>query len=249
MSIGLTATGPILTSTCPGAGSGLGKSPYWIVFGGAGRFDVGALSSKSSAMAGRPLLAATLPLGPEAGKRRTASDSARTALRRTPPFRSGSVGFDDFSERRFPDEPIPLRATVGSSSRVLRGRRRGAGTTSTRCDRKARSMRIRGSAVLTLALLSGIAAGTSFAQYQPVVPGSGVKITKVGDDFKDPEWSFVHNYPKASHEMDEKVRVPVGLLDQSALDGKRQAGPSRLHRPRGNAPGRNSWKPGAGCRR
>jgi hypothetical protein len=34
----------------------------------------------------------------------------------------------------------------------------------------------------------------------PVVPGTGTWIEYVGDDFEDPEWSFVHNLPKSSED-------------------------------------------------
>ena len=102
-------------------------------------------------------------------------------------------------------------------------------------------MRIRESAVFALILLSGVAAGEAFAQYQPVVPGTGVKITKVGDDFEDPEWSFVHNYPKASHEMDERVRHPSGYsTNRRWMESAKRGHPDyivRVDTPPGGIPG------------
>jgi hypothetical protein len=44
----------------------------------------------------------------------------------------------------------------------------------------------------------------------PVVPGTGQKLNQVGDDFEDPSWSFVHNFPKSSEEQDEQRRSPTG---------------------------------------
>ncbi|MCA9259445.1 MAG: hypothetical protein KDA61_09610 [Planctomycetales bacterium] len=48
------------------------------------------------------------------------------------------------------------------------------------------------------------------AQYGPLVPGSGVKLALVGDDFEDPQWGYVLNGSKASHEQDEQTRPPGG---------------------------------------
>ena len=42
------------------------------------------------------------------------------------------------------------------------------------------------------------------------VPGTGVKLTAVGDDFEDPRWSYVSNGAKASHEQDQQQRPPGG---------------------------------------
>lgn len=43
-----------------------------------------------------------------------------------------------------------------------------------------------------------------------VVPGSGTKLDKVGDDFEDPAWKFIHNWPKSTKNIDESVRYPTG---------------------------------------
>ena len=45
---------------------------------------------------------------------------------------------------------------------------------------------------------------------EPLVPGSGVKVTRVGDDFEDPKWGYIMNGAKASHEDDEQQRPPGG---------------------------------------
>ncbi len=44
----------------------------------------------------------------------------------------------------------------------------------------------------------------------PVVPGTGTKIAKVGDDFEDVNWQFDHRHPKSSQELDEQPRLPPG---------------------------------------
>jgi len=45
---------------------------------------------------------------------------------------------------------------------------------------------------------------------EPFVPGTGVRIKQVGDDFEDPRWSYVMNGRKASFEQDEQQRPPGG---------------------------------------
>ena len=45
---------------------------------------------------------------------------------------------------------------------------------------------------------------------EPVVPGSGVKVARVGDDFEDPSWQYTMNGRKASYEQDEQQRPPGG---------------------------------------
>ena len=61
----------------------------------------------------------------------------------------------------------------------------------------------------SLIMLLGVIASYP-AQAAPVVPGTGQKITQVGDDFEDPNWSFIHNFPKSSEEIDERRRSPTG---------------------------------------
>ena len=62
---------------------------------------------------------------------------------------------------------------------------------------------------LALALVCLIVA-PRFAAAQFVVPGTGQKLTQVGDDFEDPKWSYVYNLPKSSEEQDKQERLPAG---------------------------------------
>lgn len=50
----------------------------------------------------------------------------------------------------------------------------------------------------------------SWSADEPFVPGTGVKVPQVGDDFEDPSWSYTMNGEKASHEQDEQQRPPGG---------------------------------------
>lgn len=45
---------------------------------------------------------------------------------------------------------------------------------------------------------------------EPFVPGSGVELSMVGDDFEDPQWGYIKNGAKASFEQDETQRPPGG---------------------------------------
>ena len=45
---------------------------------------------------------------------------------------------------------------------------------------------------------------------EPFVPGSGVRVKQVGDNFEDPKWGYVMNGRKASYEQDEQQRPPGG---------------------------------------
>ena len=71
-----------------------------------------------------------------------------------------------------------------------------------------------------LIVLCGLLVVTSnsstFGQYSAYrsasgpVPGTGTKISYVGDDFEDEGWGFVHNMPKSSKELNERSYGPMG---------------------------------------
>jgi hypothetical protein len=42
------------------------------------------------------------------------------------------------------------------------------------------------------------------------VPGTGVKVEKVGDDFEDENWKYIYNGYKSSDEQDSQQRLPAG---------------------------------------
>lgn len=59
------------------------------------------------------------------------------------------------------------------------------------------------------ALLASQANGAPSAGSMPV-PGTGFKVSKVGDDFEDPEWKYNARAPKSSSENDKNQRLPAG---------------------------------------
>ncbi|MBS0211500.1 MAG: hypothetical protein JSS27_21365 [Planctomycetes bacterium] len=62
-------------------------------------------------------------------------------------------------------------------------------------------------------VLAVVAIGVGYApelNAAPPVPGQGIKLTEVGDDFEDPEWSWTPNLPKSSKNIDSQIRQPLG---------------------------------------
>lgn len=45
---------------------------------------------------------------------------------------------------------------------------------------------------------------------EPVVPGTGRKVPRVGDDFENAEWEYEFNGAKSSHDIDGQRRKPYG---------------------------------------
>jgi len=73
------------------------------------------------------------------------------------------------------------------------------------------------------------------------VPGTGVKIEQVGDDFENPAWRYVPNGQKASFEQDEQQRPPGGFAVngrwyESAMRGQPDV-VRRVKTPPGGLPG------------
>lgn len=74
-----------------------------------------------------------------------------------------------------------------------------------------------------------------------VVPGTGRKIAQVGDDFEDPNWSWVPNGAKASKEQDEQIRAPLGYsANRRWFESPKRGMPDVIRRvatPPGGLPG------------
>ena len=61
-----------------------------------------------------------------------------------------------------------------------------------------------------LALVGALACAPQWLCAQVIVPGTGQRVVKVGDDFEDEKWSYVFNSPKSSDEQDKQQRLPAG---------------------------------------
>lgn len=86
-----------------------------------------------------------------------------------------------------------------------------------------------------------VAGGMPSAFAQTFVPGSGQKWEGVGDDFEAEDWEFVHNFPKASKNIDQVVRGPSGFSKNSrVLESTYRGTPDvvkRVETPPGGLPG------------
>ncbi len=58
------------------------------------------------------------------------------------------------------------------------------------------------------------ACGPQIARAQ-LVPGTGEKLTEIGDDFEDETWSYIPNLPKSSNNIDKQVRYPSGQTNNN----------------------------------
>lgn len=74
-----------------------------------------------------------------------------------------------------------------------------------------------------------------------IVPGTGMKLDNVGDDFEDESWTWVPNGPKASREQDEQVRSPTGFSSNKRwFESPKRGMPDHIVRvptPAGGIPG------------
>ena len=74
-----------------------------------------------------------------------------------------------------------------------------------------------------------------------VVPGTGTQLTQVGDDFEDPNWTFIPNGAKSSEEIDNQQRAPLGKSNNARwYEGAKRGYPDiakRVAAPEGGLPG------------
>lgn len=79
------------------------------------------------------------------------------------------------------------------------------------------------------------------AQNGAFVPGTGVEITKVGDDFEDPTWKYIPNNPKSSEDVNERQNTPLGKSTNGRwYEGIKRGHPDivrRIETPPGGLPG------------
>jgi len=62
--------------------------------------------------------------------------------------------------------------------------------------------------VLAVALSLSLIPITAHAE--PLVPGTGLKLEQVGDDFEDEGWEYRFHLPKSTRDVDQQDRFPVG---------------------------------------
>lgn len=76
---------------------------------------------------------------------------------------------------------------------------------------------------------------------QPVVPGTGIKIEQVGDDFEETDWEWYHNWPKSTEENNKWQNGPGGESKNARwYEGIKRGHPDYIKRvptPPGGLPG------------
>ena len=76
---------------------------------------------------------------------------------------------------------------------------------------------------------------------QGVIPGTGRKVTRVGDDFEELNWEFIHNFPKSSSNIDHQGRFPLGFSRNGRVSESGYRGQpdvlKRVATPAGGIPG------------
>lgn len=74
-----------------------------------------------------------------------------------------------------------------------------------------------------------------------VVPGTGMKLQQVGDDFEDEKWQWIPNGNKSSKEQDEQIRQPTGYSNNNRwFESPKRGMPDHIVRvptPEGGIPG------------
>src|SRR3954451_1005375 len=89
--------------------------------------------------------------------------------------------------------------------------------------------------VASLALGSTLLAESLFGQgnrtYPPVIPGSGIRVARTGDDFEAEDWTYYPQHPKSSWNIDDQVREP-GSSSKNGLgaEGRKRGTPDFVRR-------------------
>jgi len=92
-------------------------------------------------------------------------------------------------------------------------------------------------------LFSGAVAADAWGQSRSeiLVPGTGVQLKQVGDDFEDEGWDFIPNNPKSTEDIDENQRMPMGKSTNGRwYEGAKRGHPDLVKRvptPEGGLPG------------
>ena len=91
-----------------------------------------------------------------------------------------------------------------------------------------------------LCLVVGIWLGGTAGLQAQLVPGTGTKVTDIGDDFEEESWEFTHNFPKSSRNIDKRERRPTGYSSNGRwLESAKRGQPDIIKRVSTPADGLN----------
>lgn len=104
-----------------------------------------------------------------------------------------------------------------------------------------RNLLLRVVAVAACLLYAGQTRGQMLAHVEPLVPGAGIILNKVGDDFEDERWAYATNNPKSSNNIDKRTREPIGIsANERVYESTYRGHPDVVRRvatPEGGIPG------------
>lgn len=87
------------------------------------------------------------------------------------------------------------------------------------------------SLALGSSVLSETASGQTARGYPPVIPGTGIRVARTGDDFEAEDWAFYPQHPKSSWNIDENVREPGSYSKNSMwAEGAKRGTPDSVRR-------------------
>jgi hypothetical protein len=80
-------------------------------------------------------------------------------------------------------------------------------------------------------LLAGRASAQGYRKSTPVIPGSGIRVARTGDDFEAEDWAYYPQHPKSSWNIDDEVREP-GSSSRNGLwaEGAKRGTPDYVRR-------------------
>src|SRR5438094_6184302 len=87
------------------------------------------------------------------------------------------------------------------------------------------------SLALGSSLLARPSMGQGYRTYQPVIPGTGIRVARTGDEFEAENWEYYPQHPKSSWNIDEDVREP-GSSSRNGLwaEGAERGTPDNVRR-------------------
>lgn len=95
--------------------------------------------------------------------------------------------------------------------------------------------------LLAVVLSSMELSSDGMAHAQAVVPGTGQKVLRAGDDFEDENWEYNFQLPKSTQNLNEQTRMPTGRSKNGQwYEGAKRGQPDvvkRVETPEGGLPG------------
>lgn len=84
---------------------------------------------------------------------------------------------------------------------------------------------------LAVILSCGFVSSLVAAPQQPVVPGTGIELPQVADDFEDPKWNYVPKNPKSTEDINENQAQPTGVSTNGRwYEGIKRGHPDEVRR-------------------